>query len=92
VFGPVRWTNLYFPATLALHGDVIGGPLAPVFGPGVEDVVVETRQRGGFLTHTLYWTLDENEPTASHIVALRSALALGGLAPPAAQPANAVAG
>jgi hypothetical protein len=35
VFAPVRWTNMYFP-----H-DYIGGPVAPVFGAGIEDVQLD---------------------------------------------------
>ncbi|RME06144.1 MAG: hypothetical protein D6803_07305 [Anaerolineae bacterium] len=52
-FACTRWTNFYYP------GDFIGGPLAPVFGPGVRDVSL---QLGGWklrsylpTTHTRYW-------------------------------------
>jgi hypothetical protein len=76
VFGPCRWTNLYFPAKFLIVGDVIGGPLAPVFGPGIRDVQVTTRLRSGFLSHTLYWTPDMGAAAASHIVELRRALNL----------------
>jgi hypothetical protein len=34
-FAAVRWTNVYDPATLVFFGDVIGGPLASVFGPAI---------------------------------------------------------
>ena len=63
-FASVRWTNLYFDA------DFIGGPVAPVFGPGVRDVVVTperdatpgaSRKTLAFLkgytpwSHSMYW-------------------------------------
>lgn len=38
-FAVTRWTNLWFPvARGGLRGDWFGGPLAPLFGPGVRDV------------------------------------------------------
>lgn len=51
----VCWTNLYFPSRGLLYGDAIGGPLAPLFGPGVIDQPVRTQRRRGWLTHTAYW-------------------------------------
>ena len=57
VFGVTRWTNLYFPCRNVIYGDLIGGPIAPVFGPGVRDIPVQTNLRRGIFTHTLYWTL-----------------------------------
>lgn len=56
-FACIRWTNVYFP------GDLIGGPLAPVFGWGIDDrrVLLE----GSWLrwvisytplVHTRYWS------------------------------------
>jgi hypothetical protein len=76
VFGPTRWTNLYFPNSLIVKGDVIGGRLAPVFGPGIRDVAVSTSQWAGLFSHTLYWTFPESSPAPSHITALRDALDL----------------
>ena len=56
-------------------GDVIGGPLRPVFGPAIIDVDLELR-RGGhqswIFTHTKYWALDE----VSRINACRDAVNL----------------
>ncbi len=52
-FACTRWTNFYYP------GDFIGGPLAPVFGAGIQDVPL--RVKGwrvlSYLptTHTWYW-------------------------------------
>jgi hypothetical protein len=78
VFGPTRWTNLYFPERRLLWGDFVGGPIAPVFGSGVRDVAVRTRQRFGIFAHTLYWTpyRGECKQPAPHIVALREAVNL----------------
>lgn len=52
-FACTRWTNLYF------GGDIIGGPLQPAFGQGIEDIKVSLT---GFTpmnwlptTHTQYW-------------------------------------
>ena len=58
IFAFVHWTNLYFP------GDVIGGPVAPVFGAGVRDIAVKgVPECSAFgrlasyspLSHTKYW-------------------------------------
>ena len=74
VFGPTRWTNLYFPAKLLLWGDLVGGELRPIFGPGVLDIPVSTRQRLGLLSHTLYWTTASDNDL--HLGSLRAALDL----------------
>jgi hypothetical protein len=87
VFGPTRWTNLYFPNRLIVVGDLIGGPLADIFGRGVRDVDVTTTLRRGRFSHTLYWKQTPDGRTAPHIAALRRALDLldnGGVVPPAA--------
>lgn len=59
VFGPTRWTNLYFPCRGVLWGDLIGGPMSPAFGTGVRDIVVKTKLRLGIFSHTLYWSFPE---------------------------------
>jgi hypothetical protein len=74
VFGPTRWTNLYFPSKLLLWGDLVGGELRSIFGPGVRDIPVSTRKWLGFLSHTLYWTSDGKD---LHVAKLRTALDLG---------------
>ena len=74
LFAPTRWTNLYFPARMLLRGDAVGGPVAPVFGPGVLDVPVRTSLRWGWLAHTLYWTPGGAQDT--HLRALREAIDL----------------
>lgn len=92
-FAVTRWTNLFFPVTLGLLGDLVGGPLAPVFGPGVLDVPVGTTRRLGWTlrAHTSYWYRPrggESQPVAGAspttavpdaLDALRAALALNEL-------------
>lgn len=88
LFGPTRWTNLYFPTRLALWGDPVGGPLHDVFGTGIKDVAVHhsgTRRwwhpAVPLRSHLRYWArLDrparEREGTAEAVPALREALDL----------------
>lgn len=77
VFAPTRWTNLYFPCSWTLKGDVVGGPLQPVFGAGIRDIPVSTAIQGGLLNHTHYWELSSSSGGAPpHIQALRVALTL----------------
>lgn len=80
VFTTVRWTNLFFPCWATFWGDVIGGPVAKVFGPGVRDVPVRTLRGLGFFTHTAYWSLAPSfappSPPPPHIQELRAALKL----------------
>ena len=74
-FAAVRWTNVFDPAFLVFFGDVIGGPLASVFGPAIVDVDLKTLRSGWqswSFTHTKYWDLDE--PT--RIAACRKAVNL----------------
>ncbi len=42
VFATTRWTNLYFPVRRLILGDLVGGPIAPAFGPGIRDIPVRT--------------------------------------------------
>jgi hypothetical protein len=76
VFAPVRWTNLFFQPRCTIWGDLISGALAPVFGSGIRDVPLATRQRGGLLSHTLYWRLPKGATAAPHVRALRESLGL----------------
>jgi pimeloyl-ACP methyl ester carboxylesterase len=51
VFAATKWTNVFY------DNDVVGGPIAPVFGPGVRDVAIEDRPAFGSvfpIDHTLY--------------------------------------
>ncbi|MEM8909452.1 MAG: hypothetical protein AAGD05_16515, partial [Bacteroidota bacterium] len=78
LFGPTRWTNLYFPL------DLIGGPLGPVFGKGIKDIEVGLAKKWlgkTPLSHTRYWDarpfsarsseLPENSSTVQLIKAMR---------------------
>jgi hypothetical protein len=58
-FACTRWTNLYFPAYGGLFGDIVGGPVGPVFGEGVLDVPVSdgTLRSYTLWSHTRYWKL-----------------------------------
>ena len=79
IFGLTRWSNLYFPLVQLFWGDAIGGPLAPVFGPHIEDIKVSTVTPPGpsFFTHTSYWSLAWlGGRCAPHIQALRAAINL----------------
>jgi hypothetical protein len=76
VFGPTRWSNVYFPAQAIVRGDIIGGPLRNVFGPGVRDCPVTTTIWGGFLSHTLYWTPESTQTTGEHIQVLQRVINL----------------
>ncbi len=76
LFGPTRWTNLYFPCHAVAFGDLIAGPMGKIFGPGIDDRPVSTKQRFGLFSHTLYWKLGRNEKVLPHIEELRAALNL----------------
>ena len=81
-YAAVRWTNIYDPAVLVAFGDLISGPLAPVFGPGIIDVNLKQvrGQQSRWFTHTRYWSLPNGNARrgAKHIEELRKALDLGG--------------
>lgn len=58
VFSTVRWTNIYdeFNQRWFLHGDVISGAVASLFGPGIKDIDVPILKDGKrTFTHNLYW-------------------------------------
>jgi len=52
VFGPVRWTNLYFKTRFGLFGDPLGGPVAPLVANGIEHVPPEPAWPGTASAHT----------------------------------------
>ncbi|MDR2195909.1 MAG: hypothetical protein LBE50_04820 [Gallionellaceae bacterium] len=78
VFAATTWTNLYFPSRHLLIGDFIGGPVSPLFGPGVLDVPVKTHTWGGWLAHTHYWRYHPNDTdkATAPIARLKEALDL----------------
>ena len=91
-FAVTRWTNLYFPLKWGLLGDLVGGELAPAFGPGIRDVPVKTTRPLSWtlLAHTSYWYNSKEKPPGAAsttsstkdqdaLVALRAALALNEL-------------
>jgi hypothetical protein len=67
-FAVTRWTNVYAPSKAVIFGDPIGGPLAPVFGPGIKDIPVNVGpwwRRWTPLAHTSYWRCNNGgEPTS----------------------------
>ncbi len=73
VFGPTRWTNLYFPCRFLVWGDLVGGKLKQVLGEGVNDRPVRTGRWLGLLSHTNYWKL---HGTNQHVEELRCTLNL----------------
>ncbi len=77
-FALTRWTNVYFEHDGWFKGDPVGGPLAPLFGSGVQDIRVTTRHWGGRLNHLDYWRNDprDGESPANPLTALITALAL----------------
>jgi pimeloyl-ACP methyl ester carboxylesterase len=91
-FAATRWTNLYFEHSnawgLPLNGDIIGGPLGPVLGPGVIDIRLpigrHLKAEKGF-QHNNYWIWSapkgvvvdaSNKHVPDHIYALRRAMSL----------------
>lgn len=67
LFACTRWTNIYFPAYADMFGDIVGGPLRNLFGPGVRDIAVRTGHRLRDRTlpaHNSYWA-NEPAPRAS---------------------------
>ncbi len=77
LFAATRWTNLFFPCKSVFFGDVVGGPVARLFGAGVADVPVSTTINRGFLTHTHYWSFGDaaaTGPLPKHIDALCRAI------------------
>jgi hypothetical protein len=74
VFAPVRWTNIFAPARNVFRGDIIGGPVAPLFGPGIKDIPLTGEVGRMMLAHTHYW--DQGRRDEKHLEVLRSALNL----------------
>jgi len=73
VFAPTVWTNLYFVTEKVALGDVIAGPVAPLFGPGVLDVRMD--RDGKAFRHLDYWTTHgPNNPPPAWVRSLRKAV------------------
>jgi hypothetical protein len=75
VFAAVRWTNIYAPRRWLLWGDVIAGPVAPLFGPGVRDAALKGPVGRSFIAHVKYWLIGEGTG-AEHLAALRAGVNL----------------
>jgi hypothetical protein len=73
-FAAVRWTNIFAPRRFILWGDVVGGPVAPLFGPGVKDVALTGAAARSFIAHVKYWMQGFRD--REHIEALRAAVNL----------------
>lgn len=54
-FAAVRWTNVYFPSSGVLRGDLVGGAASTVFGPGVTDIAARAPLYGGWMPHLHYF-------------------------------------
>ena len=80
LFAVTRWTNLYYPTRLAIFGDVAGGPLAGVLGPGILDRSVSTGSWRGRtpLAHHAYWLDSEGAAKHPAVDELIAALDRGG--------------
>jgi hypothetical protein len=83
-FAVTRWTNLFFP------GDIIGGPVAPLFGSGIKDVCLcpdagDRRIAASVRSHTHYWDPGEKRACEELAQALQLNEAKPELAPAHAQ-------
>jgi hypothetical protein len=74
VFASTRWSNVYVPLRFGVLGDLVGGPLRSVFGPGVRDVAVSDGllRFTPVLTHTRYWRGRAMPKRTGRVTALRS--------------------
>lgn len=78
-YAVVRWTNIFDPAREIFRGDIISGPLAPMFGPGFVDVDLRAlRGQSQSFTHTKYWDMENTTTVPPQVAELRKALNLAG--------------
>lgn len=76
-FAAVRWTNIHDPHRLVFLGDIISGPAAGVFGPGVRDISLkDLRGQAGRFSHTKYWDQPKPGESPAPLQALRAAVDL----------------
>lgn len=78
LFAVTRWSNIYFENQMHIFGDPIAGPVAPLFGGGVQDVKVKARAGFGWFNHLDYWRGDQTDTTVEDapLAALKRALEL----------------
>jgi hypothetical protein len=74
MFGVTRWTNLRFPLSGVIFGDVVGGEVVSAFGRGVDDKQVKFGAFPHWLAHTHYFNIAD--PAAEHLTLLRKAVNL----------------
>ncbi|MGE5342905.1 MAG: hypothetical protein ACM3SY_15635 [Candidatus Omnitrophota bacterium] len=56
-FSCTRWTNLFFPHRKLFIGDLIAGPIVPIFGLGIKDIPVQLKGiKNSWLSHVNYWS------------------------------------
>jgi pimeloyl-ACP methyl ester carboxylesterase len=55
IFAATRWTNFYFKTRGYFQGDVIGGPVSPIFGPGILDIELDPSETKTDFAHNEYW-------------------------------------
>lgn len=55
MFAAIRWTNIYFTHNRLSQGDIVGGPIAPVFGRGILDIPIDRHLLGRGFLHNEYW-------------------------------------
>ncbi len=74
LFAATRWTNIYAPRNNLLWGDVVAGPVASLFGPGVKDVALKGDVAKILVAHVHYW--DTGHGDREHLEALQAAMNL----------------
>jgi hypothetical protein len=74
MFSVMRWTNIYFPLSGVIFGDVVGGKVGPAFGHGVRDQRVPFGRFCKLFAHTNYF--NTRNPNAVHLRRLRAAVNL----------------
>lgn len=78
-FAVVRWTNVWFPPALGFFGDWFGGPLARLYGYGIQDVPLKGNKPKQLIpawAHTLYFDFPEDEGADSVTGVLQEAFDL----------------
>lgn len=75
-FAVVRWTNMWFPRQ-GIGGDWFGGPLAPLYGPGITDVPLlgnrpDSRWLG--VPHSFYFKFGDDTSSESVTTQLPNAM------------------
>lgn len=67
-FAMVQWTNLFFPK------DPIGGPLRPIFGPGIHDIELSDAPDDSWSDHVRYWAVGSRPGSSRFTQELRRLL------------------